>query len=54
MEKLNKGKVFGKVLLLIYLLIVLILFIMFFPVISGTIVSSEYVNSLKWLSSWYF
>lgn len=39
----------------IYLLIVLILFIMFYPVLSGAVVSKSYVtNYLRWFDSWVF
>ncbi len=37
-----------------YIAVVILLFILFYPVISGMITSSEYIDSLKWLSSWIF
>lgn len=37
-----------------YLGIVIILFFMFYPVTTGIPVSNEYIESLKWFSSWIF
>lgn len=37
-----------------YIVLVVILFIIFYPLVSGIPVSDEYINSLKWLSSWIF
>ena len=37
-----------------YLLLVVIIFFVFFPVTSGMQTTNEYVDALKWLSSWIF
>ena len=48
-EKSKSDKVYW-----IYIYSVIIMFFIFFPVVSGMMVSDDYINSLKWLSSWYF
>ena len=48
-EKTNKKWIIWS-----YLIVVFIMFWIFYPVSSGIPVSKEYVNSLHWLSSWYF
>jgi dolichyl-phosphate-mannose--protein O-mannosyl transferase len=50
-ERIPKSKyiVYG------YLLLVLVLFMMFYPILSGMVVSKAYVSSfLRWFKSWYF
>ncbi len=37
-----------------YVALVIIIFLVFYPVTSGLVTTSEYVNALKWLSSWNF
>ena len=37
-----------------YVSVVILFFILFYPVISGMITSSDYIDSLKWLSTWIF
>lgn len=37
-----------------YVALVIITFFVFYPVTSGLIINSEYVDALKWLSSWIF
>ncbi len=37
-----------------YIAIVILFFILFYPVISGMLTSSEYIESLKWFSTWIF
>lgn len=37
-----------------YLGVVIVLFFMFYPVTTGIPVSNEYIESLKWFSSWIF
>lgn len=37
-----------------YVIVVVVLFVLFYPVISGMLTSTDYVNSLKWLDSWIF
>ena len=44
----------NKWIILIYMLIVLVLFIWFYPVVSGAVMPESYIESLKWLSTWYF
>lgn len=38
----------------VYLLIVVALFVMFYPVIAGMEISSEYGQVLKWMPTWWF
>ena len=37
-----------------YITLIIIGFIVFYPITSGLPVNSEYIESLKWLSGWYF
>jgi dolichyl-phosphate-mannose--protein O-mannosyl transferase len=37
-----------------YLVLTVVLFVMFYPVLSGMEVSSDYVDYLKWCKYWYF
>ena len=37
-----------------YIALVIAVFIIFYPVTTGKLISSSYVESLKWLSSWIF
>lgn len=37
-----------------YIAIVILLFFIFYPVISGMVTTSDYIDSIKWLSSWIF
>ena len=37
-----------------YIALIIVAFLVFYPVSSGMVTSSEYVDSLKWLSSWIF
>ncbi len=37
-----------------YLGIVALLFIIFYPAISGLVVSKKYIEALRWFSTWYF
>ena len=48
-EKIKNNSIY-----LFYVAIVVLLFICFYPVISGMPTTSEYIDSLKWLSSWIF
>ncbi len=48
-EKFKTNKIYW-----LYICLVIIVFIIFFPVVSGINVSEDYINSLKWLSSWIF
>lgn len=48
-EKIKFKKIY-----LIYILIVLAVFVYFYPVVSGMTVSEEYIESTKWLDSWYY
>ena len=38
----------------IYIAFVIVLFFVFYPVISGMNVSEDYIDSLRWLSNWWF
>lgn len=37
-----------------YIATVILLFIIFYPVISGMVTTSDYIDSVKWLSTWIF
>lgn len=37
-----------------YSALVIIMFFVFYPVVSGMLTTSEYIDALKWLSSWIF
>ena len=37
-----------------YIILIIILFIIFYPVISAVPMNGEYIDSLHWLSGWYF
>lgn len=39
---------------LFYVAVIILLFMCFYPVISGMMTTTEYIDSLKWLSSWIF
>lgn len=39
---------------LFYAAIVILLFVCFYPIISGMMTTTEYIDGLKWLSSWIF
>ena len=38
----------------IYIFIIFIIFIYFYPVVSGMKVSTKYIESTKWLKTWYY
>ena len=48
-EKLENNSVY-----VFYVALVILLFFVFYPVTSGLITTSDYIDSLKWLSSWIF
>lgn len=37
-----------------YIALVILMFFVFYPVVSGMLTSSDYIDSLKWISSWVF
>ncbi|MBR2828062.1 MAG: phospholipid carrier-dependent glycosyltransferase [Bacilli bacterium] len=37
-----------------YIGIVILFFILFYPIVSGLPVKEDYINSLKWMKTWYF
>ncbi len=37
-----------------YVAVVILLFAIFYPVVSGVVTTSDYVDSIKWLSTWIF
>ena len=37
-----------------YVALVIVIFFVFYPVVSGMITTNDYINALKWLSSWIF
>ena len=48
-ERIKNDKVYYG-----YIAIIIVMFIIFYPVVSATPVSDSYINSLKWLSHWFF
>lgn len=48
-EKINNNNVY-----IYYTILVIFTFMIFYPVISGMLTTSDYIDSLKWLSSWIF
>ena len=48
-EKLKNDRVYYG-----YIALIIITFILFYPVVSGMPIESEYIESLKWFSTWYF
>lgn len=49
-----ESKIKFKKIYLIYIIIILAMFIYFYPVVSGMTVSEKYIESTKWLDSWYY
>jgi len=43
-----------KKIYLIYIIIIIAVFIYFYPVVSGMTVPEKYIESTKWLDSWYY
>ena len=37
-----------------YMALVIIIFFVFYPVVSGMLTTTDYIDALKWLSSWIF
>lgn len=48
-EKYKSDKVYIS-----YIILVVLMFFIFYPVAAGMRVGEDYINSLKWLSSWHF
>lgn len=48
------GKIKNNYIYIIYLLLVILFFIYFYPVISGRVVTSTFVDTLRWFSNWIF
>jgi len=44
----------SNMLYILYAIAVIFFFFVFYPVISGMITTTDYIDSLKWLSSWIF
>lgn len=38
----------------LYVILVVVMFFVFYPVVSGMLTTSDYIDSLKWLQSWIF
>lgn len=53
-KKMDNGKKWFNIIIGVYLAIVLVLFVCFFPTLMGTVVKKEYIEGLRWFSSWYF
>ena len=48
-EKMKSDKAYW-----IYIYSVIVMFFIFYPVVSGLPTKEDYINALKWLSSWFF
>jgi dolichyl-phosphate-mannose-protein mannosyltransferase len=44
----------GKIAAIALFVVVVLMFVLFFPVISGVPVSSDWISKLRWFPSWYF
>ena len=53
LRELN-GKVKRNVIYIIYIILMITFFLYFFPVVSGLAMTNEYIDGLKWFSTWYF
>ena len=51
---LYEDKAIGKPTVFVYLAIVLLLYVLFYPVLVGMHVKSDYITNLRWFSSWSF
>ena len=49
-----ENKIKFKKIYLIYIVIILAVFIYFYPVVSGKVVTSQFVDTLRWFSNWIF
>ena len=52
--RLINDKLHNNAFLVFYVAVVILLFTYFYPVVSGTPAPSGYLDTLRWLSSWYF
>ena len=48
-DKTQSNKVYYS-----YITLVIITFIIFYPIVSGIPIKSEYIDALKWLTQWHF
>ena len=48
-EKMKSNMVY-----IFYIVLVIVFFLVFYPISSGMVTTTEYIDSLKWLSSWIF
>lgn len=48
------GKIKSNMIYILYIIAVIFFFFAFYPVISGMLTTTDYIDSLKWLSSWIF
>jgi dolichyl-phosphate-mannose--protein O-mannosyl transferase len=46
--------IISKKVMWIYLALVFVLFVIFYPVLTAREVSREYINNLRWFSTWSF
>ena len=53
-KNLIEDGIINKHVMWIYLGLVLLLFVLFYPVLTAREVSREYINSLRWFSTWSF
>ena len=53
-KNLIEDGIINKQVMWIYLGLVLLLFVLFYPVLTAREVSREYINSLRWFSTWSF
>ena len=53
-SKLEKKSKIIDILLLLYMIIVVEWFVLFYPVLTGIVVKTSYVEWLRWFPRWYF
>lgn len=54
LKELFERKVIGRITIFVYLAICLVLLVLYYPVLTGLPVKSEYVLDLRWFSTWCF
>lgn len=48
-DKLKNNSVY-----IFYVCVVILMFVIFYPVVSGMVTTTDYIDGIKWLSSWIF
>ena len=47
-------KIRNNIFYILYVILVIMLFFIFYPIVSGMLTTTDYIDSLKWLQSWIF